>query len=213
MMMHQNNFLLKKRLVVLKHAKPFITKNGLDKNSLRKISKKHGLVSDEVDLLFPEGNVDLIKFSLKQLNSELEKYCKKIDLIRLPVHKRIRKILLSKIYLMNKDKIFYKNIFLNLLIPKINLNLSSQIYKSVDQIWFIAGDTSTDFNFYTKRLILSGIYSRIMLFFFNNNNQEELEAILDESLKRVSKIPQLKSKLKIIKEYLPKITKFVKNSY
>ena len=50
MMMHQNNFLLKKRLVVLKHAKPFITKNGLDKNCLRKISKKHGLVSNEVDL-------------------------------------------------------------------------------------------------------------------------------------------------------------------
>ena len=52
-----------------------------------------------------------------------------------------------------------------------------------------------------------------MLFFFNNNNQEELENILDDSLQRVSKIPEIKSKFKIFKEYLPKLAKFVKNSY
>jgi len=208
-----NNYLLKKRLEVLKYAKIFISEKGLNKNSLENISKRYGLNINEIELLFPEGNIDLIKFTLEQLNKELEEYCKKIDLIRLPVHKRIKKVLLSKISLMNKNKLFYKSIFLNLLIPKKNFSLSNQLYNSVDQIWFIAGDSSTDFNFYTKRLILSGIYSRVILFFFNNNNQEELENILDESLKRVSKIPEIKSKLKIFKDYLPKIANFVKNTY
>ena len=209
----QNNYLLKKRQEVLKFAKAFVSEKGLIKNCLENISKKYGLNTDETDLLFPQGNIDLIKFALEQLNNDLEVYCRQIDLIRLPIHKRIRKVLLSKISLMNKDKPFYRSIFLNLLIPKKNFSLSSQLYNSVDQLWFIAGDSSTDFNFYTKRLILSGIYSRVMLFFFNNNNQEELENILDESLKRVSKIPEIKSKLKIFKEYLPKIANFVKNSY
>ena len=208
-----NNYLLKKRLEVLKYAKIFISEKGLNKNSLESISKRYGLNINEIELLFPEGNIDLIKFTLEQLNKELEEYCKKIDLIRLPVHKRIKKVLLSKISLMNKNKLFYRSIFLNLLIPKKNFSLSNQLYNSVDQIWFIAGDSSTDFNFYTKRLILSGIYSRVILFFFNNNNQEELENILDESLKRVSKIPEIKSKLKIFKDYLPKIANFVKNTY
>lgn len=208
-----NNYLLKKRLEVLKYAKIFISEKGLNKNSLENISKRYGFNINEIELLFPEGNIDLIKFTLEQLNKELEEYCKKIDLIRLPVHKRIKKVLLSKISLMNKNKLFYRSIFLNLLIPKKNFSLSNQLYNSVDQIWFIAGDSSTDFNFYTKRLILSGIYSRVILFFFNNNNQEELENILDESLKRVSKIPEIKSKLKIFKDYLPKIANFVKNTY
>lgn len=208
-----NNYLLKKRLEVLKYAKIFISEKGLNKNSLENISKRYGLNINEIELLFPEGNIDLIKFTLEQLNKELEEYCKKIDLIRLPVHKRIKKVLLSKISLMNKNKLFYRSIFLNLLIPKKNFSLSNQLYNSVDQIWFIAGDSSTDFNFYTKRLILSGIYSRVILFFFNNNNQEELENILDESLKRVSKIPEIKSKLKIFRDYLPKIANFVKNTY
>jgi len=210
---NQNNYLLKKRLKILNFAKIFVSKNGFTQNSLENISKKYGLDINETELLFPEGNNDLIKFALEQLNNELEEYCRKIDLIRLPTHKRIKKVLLSKVALMNKNKLFYRSIFLNLLIPKKNFSLSSQLYNSVDQIWFIAGDSSTDFNFYTKRLILSIIYSRVMLFFFNNNNQEELENILDESLQRVSKIPEIKSKLKIFKEYLPKVAKFVKNSY
>ena len=208
----QNKNLFRKRLEVLKFAKTMISEKGLTVHTISNISKKYRLDLNEIELLFPEGNNDLVQFSLDQLNNELEDYCKKIDLIRLPVHKRIREVLLSKIYLMNKEKKFYKKIFFNLLIPKKNFSLPKNIYKSVDQIWFIAGDLSTDFNFYTKRLILSGIYSRVMLFFFNNNDQEALEALLDENLRRVSKIPEIKSKLNIFKKYFPKIIKFVRNS-
>ena len=210
---HQNKYLFNKRLEFLNYAKTHIANNGLKQSTFKDISNKYKLDLNDTELLFPEGNVDLIKFALEKLNSDLEEYCKKIDLIRLPTHKRIKKVLLSKIFLMNKDKPFYRTIFLNLLIPKKYFSLPKQLYNSVDQIWFISGDSSTDFNFYTKRLILSAIYSRVMLFFFNNNNQEELENILDESLKRVSKIPEIKSKLKIFTEYFPKVAKFVKNSY
>jgi ubiquinone biosynthesis protein COQ9 len=212
MKQYQNKYLLNKRLEFLNYAKTHIANNGLKQNTFKDISNKHKLNLNETELLFPEGNVDLIKFALEKLNSDLEVYCNKIDLIRLPTHKRIKKVLLSKIFLMNKDKLFYKTIFLNLLIPKRYFSLPKQLYKSVDQIWFISGDSSVDFNFYTKRLILSGIYSRIMLFFFNNDDQVGLEKILDEDLKRVSKIPEIKSKFKIFKEYIPKFAKFIKNS-
>ena len=212
MMKTKNKYLLNKRLKILKFAKIIVAEYGLTAQTLKKISKKYDLDIHEMNLLFPEGKNDLLQFILEQLNIDLENYCKKLDLIRLPVHKRIRKILISKIYLMNKEKKFYNKIFLNLLIPKKNFFLPLNLYKSVDQIWFIAGDTSVDFNFYTKRLILAGIYSRVIFFFFNNNNQEMLEDLLDSNLKRVSKIPELKTKLNILKNYLPKAVKFAKNS-
>ena len=208
----QNKFLEKKRLKILKFAKNIIVDDGLTSDTFKKISDKYGININEINLLFPEGKNDFLKFILEQLNKDLEQYCKKIDLIRLPVHKRIRKILLSKIFIMRQEKKFYKKIFLSLLLPNKKLLLSSRLYKSVDQIWFIAGDTSVDFNFYTKRLILFGIYSRIIIFFFNNDNQQGLEDLLDSNLKRVAKIPELKTKLNIFKDYLPKAIKFVKNS-
>ena len=212
MIKNQNKYLFNKRLKVLKYAKTIIVEQGLTPHILKSISNEYGLELNETTLLFPEGNNDLIQFALEQLNKDLEDYCKKIDLIRLPIHRRIRKILLSKIYLMNVEKKFYRKIFLNLLIPKKNFSLPRQLYKSIDQIWFIAGDASVDFNFYTKRLILAGIYSRIILFFFNNDDQQALENLLDANLKRVAKIPELKSKLNTFKKYFPKILKFVNSN-
>ena len=87
MQKNQNNYLLKKRLEFLNYAKAYISKNGLNKNTFKDISNKYKLELNETELLFPEGNVDLIKFALEKLNSDLEEYCKKIDLIRLPTHK------------------------------------------------------------------------------------------------------------------------------
>ena len=207
----KNKYLLNKRLKILKFAKIIVAEDGLTSQTLKNISKKYDLDIHEINLLFPDGKNDLLQFALEQLNIDLENYCKKLDLIRLPVHKRIRKILLSKIYIMDKEKKFYKKIFLSLLIPKKNFSLPLKLYKSVDQIWFISGDSSVDFNFYTKRVILSVIYLRIMLFFFNNDDQGGLEKNLDENLKRVSKIPEIKSKLKIFKQYLPKFATLLKN--
>src|SRR3546814_6744142 len=34
------------------------------------------------------------------------------------------------------------------------------LYRTVDAIWYACGDTATDFNFYTKRALLAGVYSR-----------------------------------------------------
>ncbi len=211
-MKRQNKYLLNKRLKVLNFAKKIISEKGLNSQTFINIANTYSFDLDEIYLLFPNGNTDLIIFALEQLNNELDFFCKKIDLIRLPIHKRIKKILLSKISIMKKEKLFYKKIFFNLLIPKKGFSITKQIYISVDQIWFIAGDSSIDFNFYTKRLILAGIYSRIIFFFFNNDNHKALEDLLDENLKRVSKIPEIKSKFNLIKDNFPKIIKFVKNS-
>ena len=209
--MSKNNYLLNKRLKILVIAKSIIAKEGFNSKTFNKILKDTKVDENEAHLLFPEGYNDIIKFSLVQLNDDLENYCINLDLIRLPLHKRIRKILLSKILIMNKEKKFYKKLFLSLLLPKRSFSIPKQLYKSIDQIWYIAGDTSTDFNFYTKRLILGGIYLRVLLSFFNNEDQASLEEVLDTDLQRVGEIPKLKSKINIFKNNFPSILKFIRN--
>ena len=49
------------------------------------------------------------------------------------------------------------------------------LYRSVDAIWRAAGDTSTDYNFYTKRLLLSGVYSSTVLFWLNDRSPDRVE--------------------------------------
>ena len=50
--------------------------------------------------------------------------------------------------LVNKKKFFKK-----ILEPNSLLNSYKILFKIADEIWFLAGDKSTDYNYYTKRII------------------------------------------------------------
>ena len=207
----KNNPIYLKRLSILKASKSIVSEKGWNDNTFRLISKKTKFKQSVIIILFPDGYKDLLLFSMDHLNNNLEEYCKKINFLKLPLHKRIKKILLKKIHLINKDKIFYKKVYFNILIPRKKNILLKQLYNSVDQIWHIAGDTSTDFNFYSKRIILSGIYFRLMMSFFNNNNIRKVEQLLDNSLRKVSKIPKIKARFNLFKSRIPSLAKLVSN--
>ena len=206
-----NNLFFIKKIKILEASKKILMIRSWDEKSLSLISKKTNISANEINLLFPNAFFDLIIFSLDQINIELERKFQTYNILRFPLHLRIKKILMHKFNLMNKNKKFYNKIFFNLLLPSKNQFKLKQLYKSVDIIWYIAADNSTDFNFYTKRMILAGIYIRLMLFFFNNNDLIKLEELLDKDLKRVLKIPKLKAKFKIVKENIPNIMRVIKN--
>ena len=207
----KKNLLYKKKLNLLKFSKKIVIENGWNDNTFNEIIEKTNYSLNELNILFPSGFKDLLIFSLDDLNLQLEEFFNKSNLIRLPLHKRIRKILITKIHLMNKSKKFYKKIFFFLLLPHNNKLLLKQLYKSVDLIWKIAGDNSTDFNYYTKRIILSGIYSRVILNFFNNDDLIKIEEIIDINLNYVLKIPKFKKRLSLVKENIPNFFKILKN--
>ena len=61
-----------------------------------------------------------------------------------------------------------------------------------------AGDTSTDFNFYTKRATLAGVYSSTLLYWLNDRSPgaEQTWSFLDRRIDDVMKIEKLKSQVK-----------------
>ncbi len=201
----------KRRLELLHLSINIITKHGWSELLFKKISKNKKISYNELILMFPGGYEDMLKLSLDHLNYELEKKCTQYHLIRLPMHKRIRKIILTKINLINKQKNFFRKTFYYLFVPGNYKLMISQLYKSVDIMWYIAGDSSIDFSFYTKRVILSGIYASIILHILNNDNMLETEKKLDVFLLQVSKIPQIKNKFQLLKISLPSFFQFFRN--
>ena len=188
----------KKRLELVNLAKNTVNKYGWNESLFEKIPSLHKITHEELMILFPEGYKQMLKLSLDYLNYELENVCSQYSFIRLPIHKRIKKIILTKINLINKHKDFYRRTFYFLLIPINYKLLTAYLYKSVDLMWYISGDNSTDFNFYTKRIILAGVYSSVILHFINNDNLLETEKKLDNNLLKVSKIPVIKEKIQLI---------------
>lgn len=80
------------------------------------------------------------------------------------------------------------------------------LYRTVDAIWVAAGDTATDWNFYSKRALLAGVYSTTLLYWLDDNSENMTEswAFLDRRIENVMQIPKLGGRLKSLADILPK---------
>ena len=67
-----------------------------------------------------------------------------------------------------------------------------------DEIWFLVGDKSLDFNFYSKRLILMNIYLNSFLYLISQKKRslKNLEIFVEKQIKAVLTFGKLKSKFK-----------------
>ncbi|CAN1593718.1 COG5590 Uncharacterized conserved protein [Candidatus Pelagibacterales bacterium] len=162
--------------------------------SLKKIDDLHFFDKQELlikisDLLFE----DLDKKFLIEVKSKVNKISKTNEKISFLLSKRFQT---EK---KNKDLI---KIFLIHLIKSNNSNkVLNYIYSVADIMWKHSNDRSVDFNYYTKRLILSSVYLKILIltFYKDNLTQKDLDKEILKSLEHVKLISQFKVKLDFLK--------------
>lgn len=71
------------------------------------------------------------------------------------------------------------------------------VWESADMIWTALGDTAEDANWYTKRAMLSGVFSATVLFWMGDESEDKAEtwAFLDNRIADVMQIEKLKGRL------------------
>ena len=69
------------------------------------------------------------------------------------------------------------------------------VYNISSDMWYLAGDKSTDYNFYTKRLILSGILFKLYLkiLTLRKYKEEELYQDIQSEIVKVGKFNKVKT--------------------
>ena len=200
-MKKQNNSNNKIKTIILQKLKKIVSDEGWSEKVLKQLLQ-NGVEKSDLVTFFQYDYKELLKYSLVELNKSVEKEINKINIINYSLNKRIKKILMLRFNILNNDKEFYKKTFYHLLIPSNNKIMKSSLYKSVDTMWYLAGDNSTDFNFYTKRLILAVIYVNALFVLFNKNF-DEVESNINRNLKKISKIPKIKDRISFIKDNIP----------
>jgi ubiquinone biosynthesis protein COQ9 len=68
-------------------------------------------------------------------------------------------------------------------------------WHSADVMWRLAGDTATDYNHYTKRVILAGIYAATLAVYVNDDSEGKVEsrAFMDRRIDGVMKFEKAKA--------------------
>jgi len=176
----------------------FIAKSQQEKANidlLKTITTDIGLSANMAAILFPAGLSDILSMIFEMRFAHLAKETVISELNVLRVKDRIKHLLLKFFNSMAEEKLAIKSILkssgkdLSLLV--INLKISWQI---VDAIWYMAGDKATDFNYYTKRILLYSVYIPSLVYWMSNKRSDKgLENFIDNLLIRVNKIGKVKS--------------------
>ncbi len=84
-------------------------------------------------------------------------------------------------------------------LPQHWLSGEQYIFSVCDRIWRLAGDSSTDYNYYTKRILLAAVYRATLLVWLQDASEEQVETrdFLERRLADVLKIPTVFSKWRL----------------
>ena len=71
------------------------------------------------------------------------------------------------------------------------------LWRTADTMWRAAGDTATDYNHYTKRALLSAVYSATLLFWLDDDSEGRVDtwAFLDRRIDGIMRFEKLKGQL------------------
>ena len=161
------------------------TELKLSKTSREKILKE--FFENKINSLIEQLN-NLIN---QQMQKELTK-----EFYNLRVNEKVKFLVIKRLNIINK--FFDKNTLLKLVLNQRSpFELSKMLFNISDEIWHLSGDKATDFNYYTKRLILMNIY--VASFIYNlrdeSENQFKTNEFVDTQIKLVSKFGKVKSKI------------------
>ena len=136
---------------------------------------------------------DLDQRFLSEVKSKVNKITKTNEKISFLLNKRLQ--------IEKKNKDLIKKIFIHLIKDNNSNKVLTYIYSVSDIMWKYANDRSVDFNFYTKRLILSSVYLKILIlsFYKDNLTQKDLNEEISKSMEHVKLISQFKMKLDFFK--------------
>jgi ubiquinone biosynthesis protein COQ9 len=174
--------------------------DNIDKDDFFKKNTRLNFFEKEELLLAVSSLVfeDLDKNFLKETKSNINKITKTNDKISFLLNKRFQ--------LEARNKNLIKKIFIHLIRNNNSNKVLNYIYSVADIIWKISSDRSVDFNYYTKRLILSSVYLKILILIFYRDNltDKDIELEIQKSLEHIKLVSQFKIKfnfLKNVKEF------------
>ena len=146
-------------------------------------------------LAMPKGQAAMIDTYIQEVDRALEAYFTPERLAGMKIREKIRGLVWRRLEIMGPAREAVRRGLAVLAMPQ-NVPLALRIsWRSADIMWRIAGDTSTDFNHYTKRITLGAVYGSTLLAWLDDQTEDwaDTAAFLDRRIDDVMKFEKFKA--------------------
>lgn len=179
--------------------------DGWTKTALHRAADDLKVDRADADALFPGRDRDMIAWHSRMADRDMMAALAEKDLDGMRIRDRIATAVMTRLE-GNADHREAIRRALAVLARPSNAALALQLlYRTVDDMWYAAGDRSTDWNFYSKRMLLSGVYSSTLMVWLNDESEDfaETRAFLDRRIENVMQVPKIKGRLKNLASKVP----------
>ena len=193
------------RETLLIAALPHVAFDGWGQKALMAGARDAGVAAPLALNAFPGGASEMIEHFNRWADRRAVAAMAAQDLARLKVAQRITLGVRLRIEPNAPHREAIRLGLAHVTIPT-NMPLAARmIYRTVDAIWHACGDTATDFNFYTKRGLLAGVYAATVLFWLNDRSLDSADtwAFLDRRIADVLRVPPALGRLGKLAGHLP----------
>jgi len=180
---------------ILERALTHVPFEGWSQNILERAALEEGFDPSYGWRIFPQGTLEAVSLWSHLLDQEMLQTLPSPETLR--IRERVTLGVRTRLSLLIPYREAARKTATFLSLPHHAGKASRLLYNTVNEIWYYAGDTSTDYNFYTKRALLAWVYSATFLYWLRDSSEEyeKTWAFLDRRIEGVMKLPKLPKRL------------------
>lgn len=183
------------KINILKRALVHVPFEGWSQEVLERAAVEEGLDPSYGWRLFPMGPLEAVALWSHLLDQEMIHNLPPETTLR--VHEKITLAVKTRLKLLIPHREAARKTVKFLSLPHHISKGTQLLYATVNEIWYYAGDQSTDYNFYTKRALLAWVYSATFLYWLRDHSDgfENTWVFLDRRIAEVLTLPKLPKKI------------------
>jgi ubiquinone biosynthesis protein COQ9 len=169
--------------------------DGWTRQAVDSAARQLGVDPLQARLAMPHSQAGMIDLFIQEVDRGLEAYFTPDRLSKLKVREKIRALVWRRLEIMGPAREAVRRALAILALPQ-NIPLALRIsWRTADLMWRIAGDSSTDFNHYTKRMTLGAVYGSTLLIWLDDKSEgwTETAGFLERRIEDVMRIEKIKA--------------------
>ena len=185
--------------------------DGWTRQAVDSAATQLGLDPVQARLAFPKSQPGMIDCYIQEVDRALGASFTAEQLAAMKIRERIRALVWRRLEIMGDAREAVRRALAILAMPQ-NLPLALRIsWRSADLMWRLAGDRSTDFNHYTKRMTLGAVYGSTLLVWLDDQTDgwSDTAAFLDRRIDDVMKFERWKAEWRGSAEQRLSLTRFL----
>ncbi|HTU13260.1 MAG TPA: COQ9 family protein [Allosphingosinicella sp.] len=172
--------------------------DGWGEAALAMAADELGVPADRARLAFPGGTADMIDAWFDWVDRAMLEAFPPEKIAAMKIRDRIRNLLSFRLQTLAPYREALRRALAILALPRNAARGVALAWRSADRIWRVAGDVATDFNHYSKRTILIGVYGSTTMVFLDDESEDlaETHAFLDRRIEEVMRFEKAKARWK-----------------